>query len=1836
MVCEQFFLQGNLFYLSEAALVILIWGPFALKHFTVYLAFCVGSAIKILQILFSKQTCRIFVSCKLAKPLMTHVLDRWCSDGVRFVCRGTSQKAILAKKTPYDTSKHPMSLGTRRIGEAKNPGPETRVNFASINPTSLVNKHDEFAILSQTHNVHIVAAAETTATIETQQAFSKVVQKHGYGTVWSPPVMPQKIRIDGLPSKRGRVGGVALFSKFPCRRSWDQFQKPWDTSTRLVHSLVQLGHLWIQVFVIYGLAMPNKGAKDFTDDLFHQACEQSKNLPYPAIFIGDFNHDVHSLQDFHELYEHGYRSLQQIYRQKYMCKMPPTCKEATTPDTAIIPPELISFVDSITVVKTGLFDTHDPVIFQLVLPEEQLFRYKIPIPHSWIEFPITKQDLEEKSKEVNCDQISTLEEWGTVTENVVDAVLVADHLADPSMTVIKSLPKRCKGRCQPISLKKFPIPAPVKRAWNGHYNPSHETHTIHYKRTVRQFRRITSLKKRVQMLDQYSEIWHRTIQDILTEWNVITTAVFRGTPFWMWIANIPELNPVPWDFPTFQWLHYLEQFVKIEVEQLAVEDKKIQNMIHKFRQQTDCQDANKREAFAKVKAKQFQPFNRTKTEICEEGYITATSENSVFEIFVSYPMDYHVFMPIQVDNQLAKLVGKSEIALNVEFSEPYQPTKEVVEVVQNIEHCDLTIIFEQLWQYWNQYWNRDEDAQAYDEHADSYLHSLKNMLPELPEFPQFQSNDLALWKEAIKKSKIRSSPGCDGVTFAEMKVMPDILIQKLADIIEMQGFPETLMCARTIPLPKVDHLPTPGDSRPITILPTTYRLWARVVTNKVLCYLGSILPPQITGMLPGRGAATASYDFQVLLEISKRHVQAVTGITLDLKKCFNLINRKKVKQLMLAWGIPDCLINKWFESLRHLRRFWDIQNNCSDMRSATTGCPEGDSWSVVAMLTIAATWAHVLCMIHPTIDATAYADNWTWWSKDINQHQACIEHTKEFTKWLGLQIDWKKTWRWSTNTEQVKILDNILKPHTQGVCVEAPPSAWDLGAPIGYRGFTKLGKTQERLKKGHERLIRIKNAPWDITTKAHIIFASVYTLAFYACESVVIGQSHLESFRSAVAEAILGKECRSASPVLALHCADLSLIDPYLYVILRALKEARRFLLRCDESQKQAFLFAASRPQKVVGLCHGPASALREYLLRVGWYLDKEGNIGVADHLSFNILQVSYKRLKNFMMLEWQKHLVKIHTQRFHLYSFPPISRNDTIKVLSPKQRLDLLKEICGAFQTRYQQSQWDKTITDKCEFCGEAIDTKKHRLVECPVFHEQRKEHHTILQTLNETDDDVLTELPVIYESPLNELKLAIQFAEPEAQISSDIITTLQNNCPTPHLYSDGSCQFQHSPTTRFAAYSLIADLCTTDEMREQQALQYLVTGKIPETLVRIGSARCGGEQHIGRAELWPITIAFENFNDFVLHTDSAYCVDTVNKIQNCKNIVEMQDHSDFDLVQRIFHQPHNNQRVIKIAAHKDPKDIKNLVERYHCLGNMLANDTAIDMCLKGDPIITAQYKESHTQLEQQMQQLKQVFDLHLMLQKERARVSSQPAKQTDQVAEDDNQLSNLEVAIQQWCPQGPRWEPPEVVTRQWLEFSAWGQQVSFVILQWLLDLHWGINDNGPDGEMVGLSWTEVAISISLKLGAWLPFRRFSANNEEMLIHPQNTAMTASWGVTLSEMSQNAYLLVTQVQTLVPQQLRPKEVTIGKVKSLSAQGYHAWTTGFRRRPKFPFQKEVFDILQEYFKSDSKTLHGLPDLCFLTEYQSWQQDDQSNSNWKKRYMTACSKAKIVAKLRKTS
>lgn len=88
----------------------------------------------------------------------------------------------------------------------------------------------------------------------------------------------------------------------------------------------------------------------------------------PAIVLGDFNADVHKLAATSTFAQMGFLRLQQLYTQMYGEATPPTCKEATNPDTAFLAPELASRSVSISVVQEPLFNAHKVVLISLHSP----------------------------------------------------------------------------------------------------------------------------------------------------------------------------------------------------------------------------------------------------------------------------------------------------------------------------------------------------------------------------------------------------------------------------------------------------------------------------------------------------------------------------------------------------------------------------------------------------------------------------------------------------------------------------------------------------------------------------------------------------------------------------------------------------------------------------------------------------------------------------------------------------------------------------------------------------------------------------------------------------------------------------------------------------------------------------------------------------------------------------------------------------------------------------------------------------------------------------------------------------------------------------------------------------------------------------------------------------------------------------------------------------------------------------------------------------------------------------------------------------------------------------
>lgn len=188
----------------------------------------------------------------------SHVLDLWCT--AMFV----DALVVLQSPLPKKSFDHNFLAGCR-VGEAKNPGPnKTVATFAIINPTSLHQKLDDFLQLKKDYDIDVFACSETSATEQIQQQFTHQMRQHGYFSQWSAPVQPQRLRLDLIPSKRGKAGGTSLHSCFPSRLCCNPPPNELIASNRIVHSILRIGALHIQTFVIYGMTGSVAGHVEFS------------------------------------------------------------------------------------------------------------------------------------------------------------------------------------------------------------------------------------------------------------------------------------------------------------------------------------------------------------------------------------------------------------------------------------------------------------------------------------------------------------------------------------------------------------------------------------------------------------------------------------------------------------------------------------------------------------------------------------------------------------------------------------------------------------------------------------------------------------------------------------------------------------------------------------------------------------------------------------------------------------------------------------------------------------------------------------------------------------------------------------------------------------------------------------------------------------------------------------------------------------------------------------------------------------------------------------------------------------------------------------------------------------------------------------------------------------------------------------------------------------------------------------------------------------------------------------------------------------------------------------
>ena len=599
-----------------------LWIPMC---FVVPLAnqYLVGTAI-LLHCLSYRQ---ILMSC----PRFSRRLLQWALIMLTLLPRCAASPVIVTGV--HDGFAHclRMPLASCRIGEANNPGPPGDCHrFALVNPTTIGPKAAIFQELHAQFEIGSFIVSETAATPITQACFARQIKP--LKSSWSAPCEEHKARADMLPSTRGKAGGVALISQAPVRVAVGTLSKDLELTTRIQHHVLALPGMQIQVVTIYGQTANHTDSKDFNNGLLQAAIDATRHLPLPTLIAGDFNCDATLLPSYDVLRFQGFVDLRALHERHHGVAMPPTCKEATWPDQAILSPDLVARYRGSQVLSDWHFDAHKVVCFDVAMhniPAELLWG----LPKSWTDLPVEPDFLEPAYAQLCSERGSpqTLEEWGQTVESSVDLAYRWSQMSHSGVALqaTRGLPRAFRGRCQRRTPKQRRPVSVLKRARAGDFNPDIEIVKPLHVKQVRQLRRIQALVRRLKKY--HDDIPAAQVQSLQREWDAILRSDAFGANFVHWCCQMPELGPPVQSIPSLDYAFSMQQLLQHEVQITLAAVQKHQILHKQYMQNTDAKLQGSSKAFAVMRDSFSAPLSQIQVTVEDAG--VSVSEGSACRIY---------------------------------------------------------------------------------------------------------------------------------------------------------------------------------------------------------------------------------------------------------------------------------------------------------------------------------------------------------------------------------------------------------------------------------------------------------------------------------------------------------------------------------------------------------------------------------------------------------------------------------------------------------------------------------------------------------------------------------------------------------------------------------------------------------------------------------------------------------------------------------------------------------------------------------------------------------------------------------------------------------------------------------------------------------------------------------------------------------------------------------------------------------------------------------------------------------------------------------------------------
>ena len=211
-------------------------------------------------------------------------------------------------------------------------------------------------------------------------------------------------------------------------------------------------------------------------------------------------------------------------------------------------------------------------------------------------------------------------------------------------------------------------------------------------------------------------------------------------------------------------------------------------------------------------------------------------------------------------------------------------------------------ILQEAEDYWKGYWNNPHQPDTADQQTVDSIALLPNLDP-IDARITGADLDWALPKLGTKKAR-----GMDGFSNFEIKYMPLELkpyVVRILNLFSNGCWPKTLQKARMALLYKTEEIGQVASTRPITILASFYRLWAKILTRKIFQHIGPHLPQTLYGSVPGRSSNDMVGAVQIKLERAIITGQPLFGVSFDFSKAYNTLPRGILQLINQRLGLQS-------------------------------------------------------------------------------------------------------------------------------------------------------------------------------------------------------------------------------------------------------------------------------------------------------------------------------------------------------------------------------------------------------------------------------------------------------------------------------------------------------------------------------------------------------------------------------------------------------------------------------------------------------------------------------------------------------------------------------------------------------------------------------------------------------------------------------------------------------------------------------------------------------------------------------------------------------------------